>query len=235
MPARCRRRVRKPCPTSRCRTSPACSAGSSRWPPLEGDEYQLSPPHERALARSIGLRGEDGALPWAARHAAADGIEVGDRAWGLLTPVHWQVGRDSVTLVDPARLELDAAESRAAVRARARAVRERGLRLALGRAAALVRVPRLPRRTALRIARPRDRPQRRPVAADRHRALSAAAADPPAAERGPDAALHRPADRAARGARTGCRSTASGSAAAVASSRTRARRRRSIGGCAGRC
>ncbi|WP_418318770.1 hypothetical protein [Piscinibacter sakaiensis] len=80
---------------------------------FDGDEYLLSPPHERALAAHLGLRGDDGALPWAARAAAADGIDVGDLAWGQLTPVHWQVGRDYVTLANPATLALAEAESRA--------------------------------------------------------------------------------------------------------------------------
>lgn len=77
------------------------------------DEYSLNPPHERVLARTLGMEGEDGALPWAARAAAADGIAVGDGVWGQLTPAHWQVGRETVTLTDPAALALDEAESRA--------------------------------------------------------------------------------------------------------------------------
>lgn len=79
-----------------------------------GDEYALSMPHERALATAIGLRGDDGCLPWAARLALADGIDTGDEAaWGLLTPVHWHLAGDHVALVDPAELDLEAAESRA--------------------------------------------------------------------------------------------------------------------------
>lgn len=80
----------------------------------EGDEYQLSPPHERVLARALGWRGADGALPWAARAAADDGLDTGDLAWGLLSPVHWQIGREHLTMDDPESLALDAAESRAA-------------------------------------------------------------------------------------------------------------------------
>lgn len=80
----------------------------------EGDEYQLSPPHERVLARALGWRGADGALPWAARAAAADGLDTGDLAWGLLSPVHWQIGREHLTMDDPESLALDADESRAA-------------------------------------------------------------------------------------------------------------------------
>ena len=76
------------------------------------DEYSLSAPHERALAAAWGWRGDDGTLPFAARLAAADGIATGERAWGLLTPVHWQVGREHITLADPSELALDDAESR---------------------------------------------------------------------------------------------------------------------------
>ena len=76
------------------------------------DEYTLTPPHERALAQALGLHGDDGALPWAAAQAAADGVDTQALAWGLLTPVHWQVGRDQVSLVDPSELKLGDAESR---------------------------------------------------------------------------------------------------------------------------
>jgi hypothetical protein len=79
----------------------------------EGDEWSLSPPHERALARSIGLAGASGRLPWAALQARADGVDVGDLAWGLVTPAHWHLGTEQVSLVDPARLMLDEAGSRA--------------------------------------------------------------------------------------------------------------------------
>ncbi len=78
-----------------------------------GDEWSLSPPHERALALALGLRGTAGRLPFAARQAAADGIATGDLAWGLLTPAHWHLGTDQVSLIDPAALMLDEATSRA--------------------------------------------------------------------------------------------------------------------------
>ncbi len=81
----------------------------------DGDEYSFSPPHERALAAAHGWPvAEDGCLPFAARAAAADGLSVGDRAWGLVTPSHWHVGRDNVSLLDPAALALTDEESRAA-------------------------------------------------------------------------------------------------------------------------
>lgn len=78
----------------------------------EGDEYSFSPPHERALARALGLTGDDGRLPWAAVHAAADGVEPLDLAWGELTPAHWHVGAEQVSLGNPAMLGLDEVESR---------------------------------------------------------------------------------------------------------------------------
>jgi hypothetical protein len=93
-------------------------------PPDTADEYTLSPPHERALGRCLGLQGEDGALPWAARAAQADGLQVQAQAegspppaWGLMSPVFWQVGREHVTLSDPEQLQLDEDGSRAAFEA----------------------------------------------------------------------------------------------------------------------
>lgn len=78
----------------------------------EADEYQLSPPHERALARAWGWQGADGALPFAADAAAQDGIATDDLAWGLLTPLHWHVGAEHLTILPPAELQLAEAESR---------------------------------------------------------------------------------------------------------------------------
>jgi hypothetical protein len=82
-----------------------------------GEESSLSPPHERALAGALGLYGADGCLPWAARQAAIDGIDVGEAAWGLLTPAHWLPAADHVSHGDPAELALDAAGSRALLQA----------------------------------------------------------------------------------------------------------------------
>jgi len=81
--------------------------------PDHGDEYSLTPPHQREHARALGLEGADGALPWAAHCAAAHGIDTGDLAWGRITPVHWRVGASEISLVDPAQLELAEDESRA--------------------------------------------------------------------------------------------------------------------------
>jgi len=78
-----------------------------------GDEWSFTPPHERALAHALGWAGGDGLLPWAAHQAAADGLDLADLAWGLVTPAHWHVGTDQVSLLDPQVLALDEAASRA--------------------------------------------------------------------------------------------------------------------------
>lgn len=85
----------------------------------EGDEWSWSPPHERALARALGWAGPAGRLPWAAQAAAADavaaaeGLGAGDIAWGLVTPAHWHLGTDQVSLLDPSQLMLAEDDSRA--------------------------------------------------------------------------------------------------------------------------
>ena len=86
----------------------------------EGDEFSLSPPHERARAALLGWQAADGCLPWAAhlakhlaKHLAAQaGLPPGDAAWGLLTPAHLHVGTEQVSMEDPAALQLDEAGSR---------------------------------------------------------------------------------------------------------------------------
>ena len=82
----------------------------------EGEASTLLPPHERAIAAAWGWGSADDAndsLPFAAHAAAADGVDVGELVWGLVTPAHWLVGRDHVVLADPAELRLDADESHA--------------------------------------------------------------------------------------------------------------------------
>lgn len=81
----------------------------------EGDELSLTPPHERALARAWGWApADDGLRPFAALAAQRDGLAVsaGDEGWALLSPAHWHVGTDQVSLGNPAALGLDEALSR---------------------------------------------------------------------------------------------------------------------------
>jgi hypothetical protein len=86
----------------------------------EGDEHSFSPPHERALASALGWPvgpAHDGRLPLAAWWAQREGVASAPRedtaeaarACGLVTPCHWHLGTDQVSLVDPAGLMLDEA------------------------------------------------------------------------------------------------------------------------------
>ena len=78
-----------------------------------GEETSFSAPHERALARALGLPAQDGRIPWAAWHRHQQGLPPHGEAWAFVTPCQWQVSTDHVTLRDPAQLGLDEAASRA--------------------------------------------------------------------------------------------------------------------------
>ena len=75
-----------------------------------GSETDFSPPHERALARHLGLpAGPDGHTPWAAwRQQAAPG-----EACAYVTPCQWLIGADQVLMADPRQLQLHESDSRA--------------------------------------------------------------------------------------------------------------------------
>ncbi len=79
---------------------------------LGADEHSLSAPHELALAQALGWPLVDGRLPWAALAAQRDGLALGQRAVGQLTPVHLHLGMEQVTLTDPDALALDAGDAR---------------------------------------------------------------------------------------------------------------------------
>jgi hypothetical protein len=93
-----------------------------------GDEHTLSPPHERALARALGLvdpNGEpfaDGQIPWAAAHSATPGLP---QAWFM--PCHFQVGMEQVHLLPGEQLGLAEADSRALLAALSPFAAEDGL------------------------------------------------------------------------------------------------------------
>lgn len=75
--------------------------------PDAGDAFSLSTPHERALARSLGLPVQDGLIPWAAHHAHTDG------AAAFITPCHWQIGSHQIAMGDLPLADFSEAESRA--------------------------------------------------------------------------------------------------------------------------
>ncbi len=73
-----------------------------------GPADSLSPPHERVLAKALGLApSADGLIPWAAFEANG----TPEQAWALITPCHWAMGREHATLTDPATLGMTETES----------------------------------------------------------------------------------------------------------------------------
>ena len=79
----------------------------------KGDACSLSPPHERVLARTLGLEADDGLIPWAAWHHLQAGGTPANRGWAHITPCHWVVGQEHATLTDPTALGLPEDASRA--------------------------------------------------------------------------------------------------------------------------
>jgi hypothetical protein len=78
-----------------------------------GTEESFSPPHERALARSQGLPVVDGCIPWAAQRAVVLGLEHAQtQPWSFVTLCHSVVGNGSMTMEDPALLQVSEVESR---------------------------------------------------------------------------------------------------------------------------
>jgi len=84
-------------------------------PPREDAQAAWLTPAERWLLHALRLDGVDAEqAPWARLAAQADGVADGfsaDLPLGLLTPAHLRLGRDSLTLADPAELALSAAEA----------------------------------------------------------------------------------------------------------------------------
>jgi hypothetical protein len=77
-----------------------------------GDASSLSPPHERALARILGLPVADGRIPWAAWHAQAAKLEPGaDGDWAFITPCHWQAGAKHAAMGAAELVDFPALES----------------------------------------------------------------------------------------------------------------------------
>ena len=80
-------------------------------------ELSLTPPHEHVRALAWGMTVTDGQVPWAALEAARLGLpgagaEAGPiKAWGRLTPAHWQLGTEQITMLAPQLLALDSAAS----------------------------------------------------------------------------------------------------------------------------
>ncbi len=78
-----------------------------------GTEESFSSPHERVLARTQGLPVVDGYIPWAAQKAFDLGLDGAQtQPWCFVTLCHSVVGNGSMTMEDPAQLQVSEAESR---------------------------------------------------------------------------------------------------------------------------
>lgn len=77
--------------------------------PDQTEPTSLSPPHERALARSLGLPLTDGLIPWAALEARQTGLGCG--GWAFITPCHWQLGSRHVVMSSLTLPDFSAQES----------------------------------------------------------------------------------------------------------------------------
>ena len=83
--------------------------------PLDnGTDDSLSPPHERALARVLGLPLSDGLIPWAALQAHATlGATAAGSTWAFITPCHWRTSAKHVAMGGLPLPDFEAQESTA--------------------------------------------------------------------------------------------------------------------------
>lgn len=102
--------------------------GMAPLPPDEADARSFSPPHERVLAKVMGLAQahgtqgalKDGLIPWAAwersqaawANPASPADAAAERAWAIVTPCHWSMGREHATLTDPNALGLSETDAK---------------------------------------------------------------------------------------------------------------------------
>ena len=99
-------------------------------PPDEGDELSLSPPHERALARALGLPVNDGQIPWAALQASRrPELATSGDGWAFVSLCHWQLHSHQVTLGQLPLADLSTDESDALLAAMRPYFEEDGIRL----------------------------------------------------------------------------------------------------------
>jgi hypothetical protein len=80
---------------------------------LQSDEYAPNPPHEVLWAQTLGWPTDhELTLPWGALLAQETGLvgkDMPHSAWGLITPCHWAMGHDSLTVLPIDDASLDAA------------------------------------------------------------------------------------------------------------------------------
>ena len=101
-----------------------------------GDESSLSPPHERALARALGLPLADGLIPWAALLARSTGLaSAAAGGWAFVTPCHWRNGSKRVAMESLTPTDFSLPESQALLAAMQPYFAEDGIALHFDQAA----------------------------------------------------------------------------------------------------
>ena len=92
------------------------------------DKSNPTLPHERVLARALGLSSGP-QIPMAAWQAGSNGLAANTQAWAFITPCHWNLGQAQITLDPPQVLALSEAESRALLAAMTPYFEEDGITL----------------------------------------------------------------------------------------------------------
>lgn len=80
-------------------------------PVREDAEAAWLSPAERWMRASLGIDGDSEQMPWGALAALGAGLDPAERPWAVALPVHLVLGRESLSLADPAGLGLNAREA----------------------------------------------------------------------------------------------------------------------------
>jgi hypothetical protein len=81
---------------------------------LQGSTTDLTPVHQRVLARRLGASGnfQDGLVPWATADAQRLALpHASEAGWAHMTLCHWTVHSDHVHMADPGELAISAVHS----------------------------------------------------------------------------------------------------------------------------
>lgn len=98
----------------------------------DGAQWTLSTPAEQAFAQALERDVADGLVPMARVLARADGVPHEGGGLALLSPAHWHLGTEQLSMGDPDALALDEAASRALLQAVAELFTSEGFELLYG-------------------------------------------------------------------------------------------------------
>ena len=89
-------------------------AGMHRQAPDSGDASSLSPPHERAQARALGMPVHDGQIAWAALQASQrPELAAQGKGWAFVSLCHWRINTHHVAMSHLPLPDLTLADSNA--------------------------------------------------------------------------------------------------------------------------